>query len=64
MAHEWIANEVLEVWAQWCLGIDPDGAWGPKSIAAIGAWQTAKGLPVTGKVGAATIPTLLAGKSP
>lgn len=63
-AHEWIANEVLEVWAQWCLGIDPDGAWGPKSIAAMRAWQTAKGLPVTGKVDAATIPTLLAVKTP
>ena len=36
-AHEWIVNEVMEVWAQWCLGIDPDGAWGPKSIAAMRA---------------------------
>ena len=63
-AHEWIANEVLEVWAQWCLGLDPDGAWGPKSVAAMRAWQAAKGLPVTGRIDAATIPTLLAVKSP
>lgn len=63
-AHEWIANEVLEVWAQWCLGIDPDGAWGPKSVAAMRAWQAEKGLPITGKVDAATIPTLLRVKNP
>ena len=52
------------MWAQWCLGLDPDGAWGPKSVAAMRAWQTAKGLPVTGRVDAATIPTLLAVKNP
>lgn len=63
-AHAWIANEVLEVWAQWCMGIDPDGAWGPKSSAAMRVWQAQRSLRVTGKVDAATIPTLLWVKAP
>jgi hypothetical protein len=33
-------------------------------VAAMRAWQAAKGLPVTGRVDAATIPTLLAVKNP
>ena len=58
-AHRSIAREVLEVWAQLCLGIDPDGAWGPKSRAAMARWQSTRGLPATGDLDAATVATLV-----
>lgn len=58
--HRLIAHEVVEVWAQLCLGIDPDGAWGPKSRAAMARWQLAHGLPATGEFDPATVATLRA----
>lgn len=57
-AHASIADEVTEVWAQLVLGIDPDGAWGPKSRASLCAWQIAHGLPATGELYDATVDTL------
>lgn len=57
-AHRSIAREVLDVWAQILLGIDADGAWGPKSRAAMQAWQRARGLAATGDLDAATVATL------
>lgn len=57
-AHRSIAREVLEVWAQILMGLDPDGAWGPKSREACKRWQTARGLPATGELDAATVATL------
>lgn len=43
-----ITQEVIEIWAQLKLKIDPDGAWGPKSTAACRAFQIAKGLTPSG----------------
>lgn len=40
------------------LGVDADGVWGPKSNAALRAYQTAQGLPPTGIVGPRTIALL------
>jgi hypothetical protein len=38
-AHRRIVEEVLVIWAQSALHLDPDGAWGPKSRAACSAFQ-------------------------
>lgn len=56
--HRSIVRSVLTIWAQLRLGLDPDGAWGPKSRAACSAWQRAHGLAVTGEPDDATIAAL------
>lgn len=43
-----ITQDVLEVWAQTKLGVDPDGAWGPKSKTKCEEFQHRLGLLVTG----------------
>jgi hypothetical protein len=57
-AHASIRREVLEVWSQLCLGLDPDGAWGRKSVAACTAFQAAHGLTPTGLPDAPTLAAL------
>lgn len=58
-AHESIARDVIERWAQHFLAIDVDGVWGPKSRAALAVWQRARGLPATGELDPATVATLV-----
>lgn len=43
------------------VGADVDGSFGPATEAKVKAWQQAKGLPVTGRVGAATWQAMLRG---
>lgn len=58
--HRGMVEDVLDVWAQLRLGIDPDGAWGPKSRAACREFQLACDLPVTGERDDATLAALAA----
>lgn len=58
LAHHRIEKDVLEIWAQGKLGLDPDGAWGPKSTARCEAWQKTKGLTPTGYPDTATLEAL------
>lgn len=53
--HRSMAEDILDVWAQSRLGIDPDGAWGPKSRAACREFQLACDLHVTGERDDATL---------
>lgn len=53
--HLYLVQEVLEIWAQLKLGLDPDGAWGPKSQAKCKSFQATKGLPPTGILDEATL---------
>lgn len=46
--HNTITQDVVEIWAQSKLGLDPDGAWGPKSVARCKEFQRVKGQPPTG----------------
>lgn len=57
--HAAIARYVLVCWAQQRLGVDPDGAWGPKSREAMRHWQSARGLPPTSDLDAATASMLV-----
>ena len=57
-AHRSMALDILTRWAQTLLGVAVDGAFGPRSAAALRAWQTAHGLPATGELDAATVATL------
>lgn len=56
--HRRLVQEVLTVWGQSRLNLDPDGAWGPKSHAACARWQAAKGLPSTGELDGPTLAAL------
>lgn len=50
-----ISKDVIEIWAQLKLGLDPDGAWGSKSQAKCSAWQLSHGLKATGTLDEATL---------
>lgn len=58
--HIYMAREVLEIWAQNLLRVDPDGAWGPKSRAAARKFQAERNLAVTGELDSATLSALAA----
>lgn len=54
-AHESIAHELAEYWAQHLLGgLTVDGAWGPKSKERCKEWQEERGLEPTGLLDEAT----------
>jgi hypothetical protein len=57
--HRVMVDDVLDIWAQSHLGIDADGAWGPKSRETCAAWQMQHGLPVTGELDDATLASLV-----
>jgi peptidoglycan hydrolase-like protein with peptidoglycan-binding domain len=57
-AHHSMARDILTRWAQHLLGVAVDGQFGPRSRAALTAWQTARGIPATGELDAATVATL------
>lgn len=54
-AHASMARDILARWAQSVVGVEVDGKLGPKSRAGIAAWQTARALPATGELDAATL---------
>lgn len=58
-AHDSIARDVIERWAQHHLAISVDGVWGRESRAALAVWQRSRGLPATGELDAATVATLV-----
>ncbi len=58
--HVTLVQDVLEIWAQLRLGIDPDGAWGPKSIARCKQFQTNHNLPATGNLDDPTLTAMVA----
>jgi hypothetical protein len=58
--HRRLVEEVLTLWAQLQLKLDPDGAWGPKIRAACSRYQAAKNLPVTGELDGPTVAALAA----
>jgi peptidoglycan hydrolase-like protein with peptidoglycan-binding domain len=57
-AHHSMARDILTRWAQHLLGVTVDGQFGPRSRAALTAWQTARGIPATGELDAAPAATL------
>lgn len=56
--HILLVQEVLEIWAQLKLGLDPDGAWGPKSIARCKQYQISHGLNPSGNLDSSTLISL------
>ena len=60
-AHDAIIKILVVIWGQHLLGVDPDGAWGPKSHAACVAYQTAHGLTPTGDLDGPTLRVLFHG---
>jgi len=58
-AHAKIKGSVIVFYCQDLLKITSDGKWGPKSQEACRAYQQEHGLPVTGKLDAATIESLV-----
>lgn len=58
--HEIMTKDCLEIYAQSRLGVEPDGAFGPKSVSALRAWQPLHGLRPTGELDAPTLRTLFA----
>lgn len=56
--HLSLTQDVLEVWAQLKLGVDPDGAWGPKSRGACMLFQQEHGLQPSGNLDNATLEAL------
>ena len=56
--HQTMAKDCLEIYAQVKLGVDPDGAFGPKSVAALKAWQPLHGLRATGELDPPTLRVL------
>ena len=52
--HAKLVDTIAMIWAQAKIGAEPDGSWGPKSAEKASAFQSANGLPVTGKFDAET----------
>lgn len=56
--HASIIKTLMVYWAQAILKVSVDGKWGPKTTAALKAYQKVVGLPETGHLDEATIPKL------